>query len=184
MICLTCQAPLVRQQTKFCSRSCYAIAQKGVDPFVNGTRSAAPWNKGRTLGPSPRNTQVQLSCLHCGSAFSVRRYRANVAKFCSVACAHQHRNQGLTVEHERQRKSAAYREWRTAVFERDDYTCQGCGQHGGHLHADHVQPFALFPDLRFEVSNGRTLCVPCHKRTDTYGRAAIYRSDCIAVARR
>ena len=77
---------------------------------------------------------------------------------------------GLTSEAERIRKSLPYRLWRKAVFERDDYTCQDCGKRGGKLNADHIKPFALFPELRFNVSNGRTLCsVPCHRRTETYG---------------
>lgn len=59
--------------------------------------------------------------------------------------------------------------WRKAIFERDDYTCQTCGVRGGQLQADHIKPYALFPHLRWELSNGRTLCVPCHKATPTYG---------------
>jgi len=40
-----------------------------------------------------------------------------------------------------------------------------------------------FPELRFEPSNGRTLCVPCHKKTGTFGRGAIYRTkSCVASA--
>lgn len=53
--------------------------------------------------------------------------------------------------------------WRTAVFMRDEYNCQNCGQHGGRLEADHIKPWALFPDLRYAIDNGRTLCKPCHK---------------------
>lgn len=74
------------------------------------------------------------------------------------------------------RKRLEYKAWRTLVFERDNYTCVHCGDHNHEgreatlaLHADHIQPFALFPELRFEVSNGRTLCVPCHKQTPTWG---------------
>lgn len=76
---------------------------------------------------------------------------------------------GVTPEHERQRRGQAYRVWRKSVFERDAYTCQGCGRVGGYLHADHIKPFSRFPDLRFEITNGRTLCVPCHRATPTYG---------------
>lgn len=71
------------------------------------------------------------------------------------------------------RYSKRMEDWRKSVFERDGYVCQVCGQKGGYLHADHIKPFAYYPDLRFELSNGRTLCVPCHKKTDTYGRKAI-----------
>lgn len=66
------------------------------------------------------------------------------------------------------RTSLAYKEWRKKVFERDDYTCQMCGARGVQIHADHIKPFALFPELRLDLDNGRTLCVPCHKKTPTY----------------
>lgn len=68
--------------------------------------------------------------------------------------------------------SLEYKLWRKAVFKRDNYTCIWCGIKGsepkGFLNADHIKPFSLYPELRFELSNGRTLCVPCHKKTDTY----------------
>jgi hypothetical protein len=75
---------------------------------------------------------------------------------------------GVTPEVMRVRRSLAYRKWRTEVFERDNYICQKCGVRGVKLHADHIKPFASFPDLRLDVSNGRTLCVPCHVATPTY----------------
>ncbi len=59
--------------------------------------------------------------------------------------------------------------WRTTVFIRDDYTCQECKQKGVSLQADHIKPWALFPELRYAINNGRTLCVDCHRQTDTYG---------------
>ena len=76
---------------------------------------------------------------------------------------------GLTEENKLARKSLMYRNWRKAVFERDDYTCQECHQRGGKLDPDHIKPFAHFKELRYELSNGRTLCHECHKKTDTYG---------------
>lgn len=71
------------------------------------------------------------------------------------------------------RASFRYKEWRTAVFKRDDWTCQFCGVKGGKLQADHIKPFSLFPDLHYEITNGRTLCRPCHFKTDTYGAKGI-----------
>ena len=67
------------------------------------------------------------------------------------------------------RKSIEYREWRQAVFIRDKFTCVLCGEIGGRLHADHIKPFSLFPELRFDLGNGRTLCKECHLGTPTYG---------------
>lgn len=69
------------------------------------------------------------------------------------------------------RTSIEYKLWRTSVFKRDNYTCVWCGDNsGGNLNADHIKPFAYFPELRFAIDNGRTLCVKCHKKTDTYGQ--------------
>lgn len=76
---------------------------------------------------------------------------------------------GKTEEARRFKATVAYKNWRKAVFERDDYTCVLCGKRGGELHPDHIKPFSLFPDLRLEISNGRTLCAPCHRETPTYG---------------
>jgi len=95
---------------------------------------------------------------------------------------------GTTPTNKMLRMSFEYREWRKFVFSRDDYTCQFCSQRGGELEADHIIPFQLIIDKikhqhgvenlyenalssleLFNTSNGRTLCVPCHKKTDTYG---------------
>lgn len=66
-------------------------------------------------------------------------------------------------------RTLEYKLWRETIFKRDNYTCIWCFKRGGVLNADHIKPFALFPELRLAIDNGRTLCVDCHKKTDTYG---------------
>ena len=49
-----------------------------------------------------------------------------------------------------------------SVFERDNYTCQMCGERGGKLQVDHIQSWADYVELRFSMDNCRTLCMDCH----------------------
>lgn len=56
----------------------------------------------------------------------------------------------------------AYKQWRTEVFHRDGYTCQKCYTKGRRLNAHHIKPWAEYPDLRYDISNGITLCEHCH----------------------
>lgn len=79
---------------------------------------------------------------------------------------------GITPVNMQIRQSREYKDWRTAVFQRDDYTCQECRGRGYKLHADHIKPFAYFPELRLVIDNGRTLCVECHRKTPTYSQGA------------
>jgi HNH endonuclease/NUMOD3 motif-containing protein len=81
---------------------------------------------------------------------------------------------GVTPLHIGIRHSFEYKLWRESLFKRDNYACVWCGVKSGNgkavvLNADHIKPFALFPELRFAIDNGRTLCKNCHKTTETYG---------------
>ena len=61
------------------------------------------------------------------------------------------------------RKSFEFRIWREAVFTRDSYTCQKCGRLGGEERSHHIKNFAQYPELRFAIDNGITLCKKCHQ---------------------
>ena len=116
-------------------------------------------------------------CIVCGNPFKVARGNQDRYVTCSDdSCRSQNKSKnrnpnwrGGTYSQKRARNAAMstrrYKLWRLSVFERDKFTCQMCGQHGGDLCADHIKPWAYFPDFRYELSNGRTLCVPCHKTT-------------------
>lgn len=68
------------------------------------------------------------------------------------------------------RKDKKYKEWRKKVFERDEYTCQHCQAKSGkdsevYLEPHHIKGWAKYEELRYELSNGITLCRECHKLT-------------------
>jgi hypothetical protein len=74
-------------------------------------------------------------------------------------------NPNITDEERIQRRQyPEYREWRTAVYERDSYTCQKCKRSGGRLNAHHIVGYAQNRELRTDLSNGITLCKGCHKK--------------------
>ena len=100
-------------------------------------------------------------------------FRRNLSEYWKGNPNHNFRIDGKSTERNGERQTVKrrleYRLWREAVFERDEYTCVFCGQVGGQISADHIKPYSVFPELRFDVGNGRTLCNPCHKETDTFG---------------
>lgn len=76
---------------------------------------------------------------------------------------------GVSSENHRVRNSVLYKEWRKSVFLRDNFTCVICFKFSGKLNADHIKSFSEYKELRFDLNNGRTLCVECHKQTPNYG---------------
>lgn len=170
---------------KYCSKRCANKATMTPERWAKMHAAIKPESHRHPKPKGAENPQwkrVTKCCEECGEFFTVQNYRKDMARFCSHECEHRHRDQGRTAQNERQRKSAAYRAWRTLVFERDDYTCQACGRRGGDLHADHVRPFAYNPELRLEITNGRTLCVKCHQKTPTYGIGAVRLANCVATS--
>jgi len=93
---------------------------------------------------------------------------------------------GLSPLTEQIRKCFEYRQWRSDIFTRDDYTCVLCGKRGGGIVADHypkdfkdifydnkIQTLeeALNCEEFWNINNGRTLCLECHDRK-TYAKGS------------
>lgn len=74
---------------------------------------------------------------------------------------------GATKKNAETRRSHPLIEWRMRVLTRDNFTCQLCGKYPAR-HADHIKSFAVHPELRTDLSNGRTLCLDCHKKTPSF----------------
>lgn len=54
-----------------------------------------------------------------------------------------------------------WRSLRSQIFERDDYTCQYCGDRGVHLHCDHIVPVSRGGSN--DISNLATSCQRCNQ---------------------
>lgn len=152
--CFSCSKPIKGQYAKHCW----------------GCRSFKPSSSFRHNKPHTEKSKAKMSenrkgkGLHPGVNFSGQSGET-----------HHNWKGGISPKNMLIRNSFKYKQWRKAVFERDDYTCQLCGVRGGvTLNADHIKPFSTYPELRFNLSNGRTLCKSCHLRTPTHGRKATY----------
>lgn len=177
--CNFCKKEFTRRarNAEFCSISCCNRVKK---------KGKTPWNK--KLFP--------IECLSCKKVFQPRN---KTTKYCSGRCGrigknpwnkgieylairgknHHNWKGGISKEHHTEREMAMqtveYKIWRRSVFERDNYTCQLCSKDGVKIEADHIKPWSSYPELRYEINNGRTLCKKCHLKTNTYGYRKLFR---------
>lgn len=63
------------------------------------------------------------------------------------------------------RTNSKYRNFLKYAFERDNYTCQKCGNkgYGRKLNVHHIYDRSHYPELTFVPENSITLCSECHK---------------------
>ena len=129
---------------------------------------------------APKQKTRDRTCAFCGKAF-LASYPSSKKKTCSDICSRRNWSQrqvgekshrwegGKTQKNTLLRNDIEYKMWREEVFNRDNFTCVLCKERGGNLTADHIKPWALYPALRFDVENGRTLCRHCHGLQPTTG---------------
>lgn len=190
---------------KYCNKECFDNAQRG-RKFAQRSNIACKQCgnifkvKTSQLKYNPNHNQfcsrkcrynnqkkpkIHRICEQCKKNFlaypSAIKYHG--ARFCSNNCKdtynraeHHFRFKNASSEAEKLRKSPAYKTWRTAVFIRDDKKCVWCGSKKN-IEADHIKPRYLFPELTLELSNGRTLCNTCHRKTRSYMNAYLKRED-------
>jgi hypothetical protein len=72
--------------------------------------------------------------------------------------------------------TSEYKELRRKCFKRDGYRCRVCKTKGSKynpLQMDHIIPWSVSVEKRFDVNNVRTLCKKHHKATPTWGFKAL-----------
>lgn len=133
-------------------------------------KGKVPWNKGkRGVQLVSEETKEKLRKVRMGNQNS-RKPRSQEIKDKIkgyVLRGKDHPNWRGGVARNR-RSGLKYREWRESVFQRDDWTCQTCGCRGVYLESHHIKSWAEYPELRYLLNNGVTLCRDCHKLTDNY----------------
>lgn len=83
------------------------------------------------------------------------------------------------VQDTRNRQTKEYKKWRQNVFIRDNFTCQNCGERGGRLEAHHKKEWAYYPNERYNIDNGITLCKRCHKKIHKGGGDLSQKEECL-----
>lgn len=157
------------------------LAHKGVPKKTESVEKQRKKLLGKYVGeknPNFKGVRTLKKCIVCGTEF-LSRYgnpdkNKGLNKYCSRDCQWVRKTTVRGKDHPRY-KNGTYSQgnrnykygsqnvkWRKAVLERDAYTCVLCGSKHRELHVDHIKPFKDFPDLRYEVSNGRVLCKFCH----------------------
>lgn len=182
-ICLICGKEFfVKPKTvkagggKYCSKECTLKSWKsgeirickvcGIEFYVRKNQPNSNMFCSKECYSVHQTKKTIINCPICNKEFYTvpSDITYGTGKYCSKKCAGIARRTGNHDENEMIRRSAEMKNWRISVFERDNYTCKKCGKKGNglYLNAHHIIPFSKDKSLRFEVSNGITLCEKCH----------------------
>lgn len=111
------------------------------------------WNKSDSIWKA----RVKV-CTSCGLT---RKSRGpNPSGLCNACRAKTLNWRGGKPKHPIRGKQ--FRIWAVSVKERDNFTCMNCGVRGGNLHSHHIYTWDAFPEKRYDLDNGITLCTTCH----------------------
>ena len=136
---------------------CWTCANVGVSPTPETLLKMSKASKNRP--PVTDETKRRMSAAHVG---------------LNGGSEHWNWKGGISAWRIMLHNSLAYKNWREAVFERDDYTCQMCTERGGYLEAHHIEAVKDHKNdlLVYDVDNGITLCKECHLSINNGGHVA------------
>ena len=114
-----------------------------------------------------KNTSQQLKyrCLKCGYIGTKMLLHLLKGHGCPSCYIKSQFNPNITKdERERRRIVPRYRKWRTKIYKRDNYICKKCNNKKKFLNAHHKNAWNKFPEQRYDINNGITFCIDCHKK--------------------
>lgn len=174
--------PSKNSKNNFCNRECYLkFHSKNKNTTIytceicgKNFQSKNKDNANRFCSRDCYNTFHKIKnknriCPVCGKSFEAR---TSDNKYCSQECylkylhsyykgeKHWNWQGGISKENDRH-DSQEYKEWRKKVYEKDNYCCVKCGSKNK-LNAHHILSWKYYPELRYNVANGNTLCEKCH----------------------
>lgn len=136
-----------------------------IAPKTEFKKGMVPWNKGKKGYKNKEYKNKGISFSNKGQFVKgYKQTKEEVEKRISKIRGEKHGNWkgGVTEENMKIRQSLEYVIWRNDVWRRDNWTCRVCEHKGKGIIAHHLKLFSEFPELRFSVENGITLCRKCH----------------------
>lgn len=103
------------------------------------------------------SNRVSVSCDQCNSEITRPASHINEKNnFCNEDCYHKY----LSCNDDRNSNQA--KKWRNKIRNRDNWTCQDCGEKRDNIEAHHIEKWRENEELRFCMDNGVSLCPECH----------------------
>ncbi len=111
---------------------------------------------------------IEVECTNCKKKFDRKEHRIRGKIFCSHICSSEYNRGKNHYEwkenlHDKHYK-LALKQWGVSVKERDNYSCQYCSITDRKLlEAHHIEHRSKNIHKQFDLDNGITLCLWCHR---------------------
>jgi len=167
--CKICGKPLYRKPSELGKYSCCRehrseLYKKYKNYSVKGLKTGRGWNKGMSKKNGDELSYGKLRKQETKDKISAKMKGRIITEETRKKISEAHKalwdKIGRTGKVERGWK---FTKWRKEIYKRDNYECKKCGANDS-IFAHHILSWKDYPELRFELSNGITLCSVCHKK--------------------